>query len=117
MIDNEPARRPTDKELLELARIADRAFEGFKGDSRTLQAAVGMLFIGRRFGWKVLFLIHDRKTVRKYEKILGIDVRQQFPPVGDRAEKSIAYLAVQKVSNFWKAVRGEIPDIKTPEIK
>lgn len=117
MADNEPAKPPTDKELRELAKIADRAVTNFKGgDGRSLQAALGMLFLGRRMGWKVLLLMHDRKTVRKYERILGIDVREQFPAVGDRAHKSLAFRAAETVSNFWKAVRGEYKHVKTAEL-
>ena len=118
MAENEPAKPPTDRELRELAKIADQAVTNFKGgDGRSLQAALGMLFLGRRMGWKALLLMHDRKTVRKYERILGIDVREQFPAVGDRAHKSVAFVAAEKVKNFWKAVRGEIKDVKTDEIK
>lgn len=117
MSEELPAHPPTDEELLELAKIANGAIETFRGDGRELQSALGMLFVGRRFGWRVLFLVHDRKTIRKYQQILNIDVREQFPAVGDRAGKSLAYIAVQKVSNFWKAVRGEIKGVKTPQIE
>ena len=56
--------------------------------------------------WKVMYLVHDRKTLGKYEKLLGIDFRKELDEVGPWAEKSRAWAAVQKVSNFWKAVRG-----------
>ena len=117
MADEQPAARPTKKELAELAEIADQAIDQFKGHGHELQAALGMLFVGRRYGWKVLYLMHDRKTVRKYQKILGIDVREQFPAVGDRAEKSLAFIAAQKVSNFWKAVRGEVTGVKSATLE
>lgn len=116
MAEDKTAERPGDDELLRLSRIADRAVDGFQGNATELEGAIGMLFLARRFGWKVVMLVHDRKTVRKYEKILGINVREHFPAVGDRAHKSLAYVAVQKVSNFWKAVRGEVPKVKTPQI-
>ena len=117
MTDEPAAKPPTDKELLELARTANQAIENFKGHAHELQGAIGMLFTGRRYGWKVLMLIHDRKTIRKYQEILGIDVREYFPAVGDRARKSVAFLAVEKVSNFWKAVRGEISGVKSPTLE
>ena len=59
---------------------------------------------------------HHRKTLAKYEKLLGIDFRKELDEVGPWAEKSRAWAAVQKLSNFWKAVRGEIPDIKSPDV-
>lgn len=113
---NKAAKRPSDEELLALAKIADGAIDNFRGNAHELQSALGMIFVGRRYGWKVLMLVHDRKTIRKYQQLLDIDVREYFPAVGDRAEKSVAYVAVQKISNFWKAVRGEIKGVKSPEI-
>ncbi len=64
-----------------------------------------------------MVLVHDKKTIRKYEQILGISVRERFPEVGPWAHKSIAWNLVQKVSNFWKAVSGDISGIRTPELK
>lgn len=110
------AQPPQEDRLLELAKVANRAIEDFEGNGTELQNALGVLFMGQRFGWKVLYLIHDRKTIRKYQKILGIDIREEFPEVGDKAQKSYAFRAVQNVSNFWKAVRGEIKGIKSPNI-
>lgn len=116
MSDERPSQPPTEDELHELALIANRAIDNFGGNSSELEGALGMLFVGRRYGWRVVMLIHDRRTVRKYQKILGIDVREQFPAVGDRADKSLGFQAVKKVSNFWKAVRGEIKGVKNPEL-
>lgn len=117
MNDEQPSLPPTDEELLELARIANQAISNFRGNANELEGALGMLFMARRYGWKVVMLVHDRKTVRKYEKILSIDLREYFPAVGDRAEKSIAFQALKKISNFWKAVRGEIKGVKNPELE
>jgi len=94
----------------------DERIKEFRGQIPTLEQAIGVWVVGRKFGWKVLFLVHDRKTLAKYEKILGIDFRTELPDVGPMAGKSLAWGAVQKVSNFWKAVRGEIPGIKSPDV-
>jgi len=95
----------------------DAVADNFRGNLGELEQAIGVLICGRRFGWKVMMLVHDRKTLAKYEKILGVDFREEFPEVGDLARKSIAWTAVQKVSNFWKAVKGEIPGIRSPTVK
>ena len=71
------------------------------------QKAVGVLFTGRHTGWKPLFLIHHTSTLAKYEKILGIKYRVVLMDMEPRAEQSVAWKAVQKFSNFWKAVNGE----------
>jgi hypothetical protein len=76
-----------------------------------------ILMVGRRIGWKPLLLIHDKKTIRQNEGILDIDIRRDLTEVGERADKSIAWKLVQEVSSFWKAVRGEIKKVRSPEIK
>ncbi len=68
-------------------------------------------------GWEPLYVIHDKKTLKKYENILGIRFREDFPEADPRAMDSVAYRAVLKVSNFWKAVEGEIPGIRTSKIE
>ena len=93
----------------------DKVTKKFKGQINELEQAIGMWVVGRLFGWKVMLLVHDRKTIAKYEKMLGIDFRNEVPDVGDFAHKSVAWRAVQAVSNFWKAVKGEIPGIRSPE--
>ncbi|MBE0624775.1 MAG: hypothetical protein IH606_08190 [Burkholderiales bacterium] len=101
----------------QLVEIVDAAIKRFRGNSARLSNAIGYLFIGRRFGWRVALLMHDRKSVKDYEQILGIDSREIFPEIGQLAEKSVAYWALKKVTNFWKAVRGEIPGVRSTEIR
>jgi len=104
----------TDRQLVQ---IVDNSIKAFRGDTRKLSNAIGYLFLGRKFGWRVMLLMHDRKSIRDYEKILGISSREFFPELGPMAGKSLAYRAVQKVSNFWKAVRGEIPGVRSTELR
>lgn len=93
----------------------DKVTQDFKGQINELEQAIGMWLVGRQFGWKVMYLVHDRKTIAKYEKILGIEFRNEVPDVGRFAHKSVAWVAAKKVSNFWKAVKGEIPGIRSPD--
>jgi len=94
----------------------DSAIKDFRGLMPTLEAAIGAYIVGLQIGWKPLLLIHDKKTISKYEKILGINFREELPEVGEYAHKSIAWNSAQKISNYWKAVKGEIPGIRTPEM-
>jgi len=96
--------------------IVDGRFNDFVGDITEFESAIGALVLGQKMGWKVLLLIHDRRTIQKYGKILGIDFREVMPEVGEKAQKSVAWKAVQEIGNFWKAVKGEIKGIKTPEL-
>jgi hypothetical protein len=100
----------------DLVQIIDAASEKFKGQLDELESAIGMLMLSRLYGWKVIYLIHSRKTIQKYEKMLGVNLRELAPPVGRLAHKSLAWKLAQGVGNFWKAVRGEIPDIRTAEV-
>jgi len=101
----------------ELVEMIDERTKDFSGQLNELENAIGMLMIGRMFGWKPLLLIHDKSTIKKYEKILDLNIREVLPEVGEYANKSLAWKAVQKVTNFWKAVKGEVPGIRTNQIE
>lgn len=95
----------------------DLAIREFRGLLPTLESAIGAWSIGEKLGWKVLYLVHDKSTIRKYENILDVNFKEILPDETPLSNKSVAFEAAQKVSNFWKAVKGEIPNIRTPEIK
>jgi predicted regulator of amino acid metabolism with ACT domain len=92
----------------ELERIERDAVADFRGIFDDLEKAIGMLRIGHHLGWKVLVLIHNKRTIKKYEKILNIKIRDIFPEEGPSADRSIGYKVAQKLGNFWKAVSGDI---------
>lgn len=107
---------PVDKnEAHALVSHLDERVACFKGDFSELEAAIGMYMTGRLVGWKVLVLLHNKRTIRKYEEILDINVREAFPEEGPFADKSIAYELVKKLGSFWKAVSGEIKDDELKE--
>jgi len=104
------SKRITEKDLV---KVANKAIKDFKGHIPDLENAIGMLTVGRQLGWKPLYLIHSKSTIRKYEHILGVRLRDVLPEAGPKAEKSYAYIMSVGVSNFWKAVSGEIRDIRS----
>jgi hypothetical protein len=87
--------------------VVHGAMDRFAGSVDDLEAALGMYVLGHYVGWKVLVLIHSKRTIRKYEEVLGIKVREEFPEEASESHRSIAYRAAKQVSNFWKAVSGE----------
>lgn len=97
-----------------LHEIERQAIASFSGQFDELEAALGMLHLGDHLGWKPLVLIHNKRTIRKYEEILGINIREFFPDEGPSAHRSIGYTIAKKIGNFWKAVSGEI---KNDELK
>lgn len=101
--------KPRDLERAnELERIEREAIAEFHGQLDELIGALGMLRMGDHFGWRVLVLIHNKRTIRKYEDILGIKVREFFEEEGPAAERSNGYKIVKAIGNFWKAVSGDI---------
>ena len=84
-----------------------RIIADYAGPAGDLEAALGMLLLGRYLGWRALYVIHSKKTVAKYETILGIEVQQAFEPEGPDAERSIGYQAARARPSFWKVVSGE----------
>ena len=97
--------------------IIQGAIGRFHGSFDELESAIGMYMLGHYVGWKVLVLIHSKRTIRKYEEILQIVVREEFDEEGSESDRSLAYTAAKKVSNFWKAVSGEDKTIAKDERK
>jgi hypothetical protein len=108
-LKKQPIPTLTGKEAQEYIEIINKATDKFIGIFDELENAIGMLMIGRLVGWKVLAIIHNKRTIRKYEEILGINVREMFPEVGPMAAKSIGYKAALAIGNFWKVVSGDEP--------
>lgn len=99
--------RSLDREA-EFIRIEREAVANFHGQLDDLEAALGMLRMGDYMGWRVLVLIHNKRTIRKYEDILGIKVREFFHEEGSQSHRSYGYNIAKKLGNFWKAVSGDI---------
>jgi len=92
----------------QLEEIEANAIADFEGVLDELESALGMLHLGHHFGWKVLYLIHSKRTIRKYERILGIKIRDVFDETGPSSHRLPSFNIVEKLSNFWKAIGGEI---------
>lgn len=114
---NQRLKTLTTDQKKELQEIEDNAIINFKGMLDELESALGMLRIGHHVGWKVLYLIHSKKTIRKYEEILNIKIRDVFKETGPSSPRSIGLALADKFSNFWKVVSGEIKIENKKEIK
>lgn len=93
---------------VELVGIVNDALNRFSGTADELETAIGMLMLGDYFGWKVLVLLHNKRTIRKYEEILGISIRDHFPEEGPIALRSLGYEIAKNLGNFWKVVSGDV---------
>jgi hypothetical protein len=79
-----------------------------------------MLHLANRTGWKPLYMMFDKRSIKRAEQILSKNRKDEFkfkdvlPAEGDRAMKSVAWSLYKKmkITNFWKAVSGEIKEYK-----
>lgn len=92
----------------EMISIEREAIANFSGQLDDLLAALGVLRMGDHFGWRVLVLIHNKRTIRKYEEILNIRVKEFFPAEGSQSHRSNGYTLATKLNSFWKAVSGDV---------
>lgn len=98
----------TSEQLTQLVEIERHAIANFHGMIDELEAALGVLRMGHHVGWKLLVFAHNKRTIRKYEEILGINFREVFPEEGPFAPRSKGYMLAKQLGNFWKAVSGDI---------
>lgn len=96
------------EELIKLQDIELDAIARFNGMADELESALGFLRLGIQIGWKPMALIHSKRTFKKYEEILGIDARTFFPEETPASTRSIGYKIAKTLTNFWKAVSGDI---------
>ena len=104
---NEKLQPLTPAQRKQLQEIEEKAIADFQGDLTQLEAALGMLRLGHHVGWKVLYIVHSKKTIRNYEKILGRQIREIFEPEGPSSYRSFGFVLAGKFRNFWKVVAGE----------
>lgn len=109
----QPSKVPMAQVTLEqeeqLRQIERDTFLNFEGQFDELEKSLGILRLGHHIGWKPIVLIHSKKTIAKYEEILGVRLRDIFPAEGPSADRSLGYRIAKKLANFWKAVSGETP--------
>ena len=99
--------QPTAEQAIERYSFLDKVVrqKGIQLDE--LESALGMYILGFHFGWKVLYVIHSKRTIRKYEELLGISVRETFDEFGPDADRTNAFKVINTVSSFWKLVSGD----------
>lgn len=107
----------TSEQKLQLQSIEDEAISTFSGMLDELESALGMLRLGHHIGWRTLYILHSKKTIRKYEEILNIKIREIFDEEGPSSDRSVGLALAKKASNFWKAVSGEYKIENRREIK
>lgn len=78
----------------------------FRGNGRELESAVGALYLGKIYGWRVLRVMHASISYRKYQKILQLDFKDWCPDTTPLTARHRGYQLALKAQNFWDLVRG-----------
>lgn len=95
------AKLPNDFEQIIKDRIIDHS-----GDFTIFESAVGAFLLGHYIGMRPLLVIHNNKTIKKYEDILGIKFREYIPDITDFSDKSVGYRVAIQAADFWAAATG-----------
>lgn len=100
--------RPTDEEAVKRYAVLEDAIRqdrDFQIDE--LESALGMYVLAHHLGWKVMYFVHSKRTIRKYEELLGRKLSQEFPEFGPDADRTSAFKIIEAASSFWKLVSGD----------
>lgn len=105
----------TDQELLEFInyRISLSTDETGVSDILIIQGAIGALFIGQRYGLRILRLIHSSKTLRQYERFYGESFENLVPQHGEYIDRSLAW----KIITTTKEYAGKYWDIVSRKLQ
>jgi len=87
----------------------DSVASEYKGDSHVLFSAIGAVFVGRLYGWRVIRVVLSTSTYAKYQKVLALDFKSVMSPETSLSDRSLAYKVVKNLKAFWAIVRGQVP--------
>lgn len=78
----------------------------YRGDLRILCGVLGIEAFTRLYGWRVLYLVRCKNTVKKHCQLLGISIRE-FPEYTVLSFRSdgLRYLQSKNLP-FWPVVAG-----------
>jgi len=93
-----------DEQIIKMIEEVSTAFVGQLDD---LQAAVGMLAVGRLYGWRVTRLISSRRHWAVACKLFG-DLKELLPERGVLAHKSVGLAIVDKAGGYWEVIGGAV---------
>ena len=54
-------------------------------------------------------MIHTRGTVKKYEKILGLEFKDCMPERTEYTDRLLGIRLADEIGKFWAVVKGEVP--------
>lgn len=95
----------TDEELMQKI---DEVSKEFSGQIDHFYEAVGMIVVGRYFGWEFMRLASSRRCWATATTWFG-DPKELMPQRGKYAYKSVYLGCIDSMKEFWEIVRGHKP--------
>lgn len=92
----------------ELNRRIETVCEQFRGQIPDLYHVVGVVVVGRLFGWRVVRLTTSRKIWSLTTRLFG-DPKEWMPERGRLAHKSVGLKLVDTLADYWDFINGVTP--------
>lgn len=86
----------------------EQVCESFQGQIPDLFQMIGIVMVGRLFGWRVVRLTASRRMWTMVTKIFG-DPKLLMPERGRLAHKSVGLKMMDELGGYWDFVRGSAP--------
>ncbi len=91
----------------ELMKKIDEVSTEFKGQIDDLQAAIGIVMVGRLYGWRVMRLTSSRRHWMVTCRLFG-DLKEILPERGVLAHKSLGLKIVDTFADYWDVINGNV---------
>ncbi|MCC5880723.1 MAG: hypothetical protein JJU03_12600 [Idiomarina sp.] len=92
----------TDEQYAQIEKVTKE----FSGQINSLESAIGAIFIGQTYGWRVLRMIHSANTLKKYEKILGLKYEDICPEKTEHSKRNVGFRVAEQIGRYWDVVMG-----------
>ena len=89
----------------EVTVMIDRVSSEYKGQLDDLTAAVGMVMVGRLYGWRVIRLVNSRRHWMHACKLFG-DLKLLLPEYGPCTHKSLGLKLIGGPLEYWDYIKG-----------
>ena len=97
----------------QLDKRIDEVCEQFTGQIPDLFQMIGVMVVGRLFGWRVVRLTCSRAVWSLTIKWFG-DPKEFMPERGRLAHKSVGLALVDKLGDYWEFINGNAAREVTP---
>jgi hypothetical protein len=90
----------------ELMLKIEQLTKDYKGDISHFYEVVGMVVVGRLFGWRVIRLVSTDRSWAFACRLFG-DLKELLPERGRYAYKSVGLQMVDRLFDYWEVVKRQ----------